>query len=109
VGRPGRSGATHDARAIRGTLICVPGTREFRNDTGYSEDDGDQRRGVRAAVFASDHAELHVVLGTVNTVLLLSSSLLVVLAVQRVPAGRRVGAWRLIAGALVLRGGLCRR
>jgi nitric oxide reductase NorE protein len=32
--------------------------------------------------------------------LLLSSSLLVVLAVQRVLAGRRAGAWRLIAAAL---------
>jgi nitric oxide reductase NorE protein len=57
-------------------------------------------RGKNPAVFARDHAELHVALGTVNTVLLLSSSLLVVLAVQRVLAGRRVGAWRLIAGAL---------
>jgi nitric oxide reductase NorE protein len=51
-------------------------------------------------VFARDPTELHVALGTVNTVLLLSSSLLVVLAVQRVLAGRREGAWRLIAGAL---------
>lgn len=57
-------------------------------------------RGKNHAVFARDHAQLHVALGTVNTVLLLSSSLLVVLAVQRVLAGRRLGAWRLIAGAL---------
>jgi nitric oxide reductase NorE protein len=57
-------------------------------------------RGKNRAVFARDHAQLHVALGTVNTVLLLSSSLLVVLAVQRVLAGRRVGAWRLITGAL---------
>ena len=57
-------------------------------------------RGKNHAVFARDHATLHVAPGTVNTVLLLSSSLLVVLAVQRVFAGRRVGAWRLIAGAL---------
>ena len=57
-------------------------------------------RGKNRAVFARDHAELHVALGTINTVLLLSSSLLVVLAVQRVLAGRREGAWRLIAGAL---------
>lgn len=57
-------------------------------------------RGKNRAMFAHDHAELHVALGTVNTVLLLSSSLLVVLAVQRVLAGRPAGAWRLIAGAL---------
>ena len=57
-------------------------------------------RGKNRAVFAHDHAELHVALGTVNTVLLLSSSLLVVLAVQRVLAGRRAGAWPLIAAAL---------
>jgi nitric oxide reductase NorE protein len=57
-------------------------------------------RGKNRAVFARDHAELHVGLGIVNTVLLLSSSLLVVLAVQRVLAGRRAGTWRLIAAAL---------
>src|SRR6516165_1422416 len=57
-------------------------------------------RGKNRAVFARDHAELHVALGTVNTVLLLSSSLLVVLAVQRVLGGRRAGAGRLITGAL---------
>ncbi len=51
-------------------------------------------------MFARDHATLHVALGTLNTVLLLSSSLVVVLAVQRVLGGRRVGAWRLIAVAL---------
>jgi nitric oxide reductase NorE protein len=51
-------------------------------------------------VFARDHAELQVSLGAVNTVLLLSSSLLVVLAVQRVLGGRRAGAGRLIMGAL---------
>jgi len=49
-------------------------------------------RGKNHAVFARDHAELHVWLGTVNTVLLLTSSLLVVLAVQRVLGGRRAGA-----------------
>ena len=43
---------------------------------------------------------MHVALGTLNTVLLLSSSLLVVLAVQRVLAGQRAGAWRPIAAAL---------
>lgn len=57
-------------------------------------------RGKNHAVFTRDHAELHVALGTVNTVLLLTSSLLVVLAVQRVLGGRRAGAWRLIAAAL---------
>ena len=57
-------------------------------------------RGKNPAVFARDHAELHVALGTLNTVLLLSSSLLVVLAVQRVLAGQHAGAWRLIAAAL---------
>lgn len=57
-------------------------------------------RGKNRALFAHDHSELHVALGTINTVLLLSSSLLVVLAVQRVLAGRRAGAWRLIAAAM---------
>jgi len=57
-------------------------------------------RGKNPAVFARDHTQLHVALGTVNTVLLLSSSLLVVLAVQRVLGGRRAGAWRLIAAAM---------
>ncbi|TAM65694.1 cytochrome c oxidase subunit 3 [Mycobacterium sp.] len=57
-------------------------------------------RGKNRAVFASDHTELHVALGTINTVLLLLSSLLVVLAVQRVLAGRRAGAWRLVAAAM---------
>jgi nitric oxide reductase NorE protein len=57
-------------------------------------------RGKNPAVFARDHGSLHVALGTINTVLLLSSSLLVVLAVQRVLGGRRTGADRLIAGAL---------
>jgi nitric oxide reductase NorE protein len=57
-------------------------------------------RGKNRPTFARDHADLHVALGTVNTVLLLTSSLLVVLAVQRVLGGRRAGAWRLIAAAL---------
>lgn len=57
-------------------------------------------RGKNPAVFARDHAALHVALGTINTVLLLSSSLLVVLAVQRVLAGRREGVSRLIVVAL---------
>ena len=57
-------------------------------------------RGKNHAVFARDHAELQISLGTVNTVLLLTSSLFVVLAVQRVLGARRAGAWWLIAGAL---------
>lgn len=57
-------------------------------------------RGKNREIFARDHTQLHVALGTINTVLLLSSSLLVVLAVQRVLAGRRADTWRLFAGAL---------
>ena len=57
-------------------------------------------RGKNPALFARDHTTLHVALGTVNTVLLLTSSLLVVLAVQRVLGGRRNGAERLIVGAM---------
>ncbi|WAJ43431.1 cytochrome c oxidase subunit 3 [Mycobacterium sp. Aquia_216] len=57
-------------------------------------------RGKNPEIFARDHAALHVALGTINTVLLLSSSLLVVLAVQRVLAGQREGARRPIAVAL---------
>jgi nitric oxide reductase NorE protein len=57
-------------------------------------------RGKNHAVFARDHAELQIPLGTVNTVLLLTSSLLVALAVQRVLGGRRAGVSRLIAAAL---------
>lgn len=57
-------------------------------------------RAKNPALFARDHGSLHVALGTINTVLLLSSSLLVVLGVQRVLGGRRDGVWRLFAGAL---------
>jgi nitric oxide reductase NorE protein len=57
-------------------------------------------RGKNHTAFTRDHGTLHVALGTINTVLLLSSSLLVVLAVQRVLDGRREGVWRLFAGAL---------
>ncbi len=57
-------------------------------------------RGKNHAAFARDHSQLHVAPGTVNTVLLLSSSLLVVLAVRKVVSGRRLGASRLIVGAL---------
>ncbi len=57
-------------------------------------------RGKNPAIFARDHAELVIALGAINTVLLLSSSLLVVLAVQGVLAGRPTGAWKLLAAAL---------
>lgn len=57
-------------------------------------------RGKNPAVFARDHADLNTALGVVNTLLLVTSSLLVVLAVQKVLGGRRAGAWRLIAAAL---------
>jgi nitric oxide reductase NorE protein len=57
-------------------------------------------RGRNPGTFARDHAALHVALGLVNTVLLLSSSLFVVLAVQRVLAGRHEAAPRLFTGAL---------
>jgi nitric oxide reductase NorE protein len=50
--------------------------------------------------FARDHASLNVALGTVNTVLLLSSSLFVVLAVQKVMAGTHRSAPRLFGAAL---------
>ena len=57
-------------------------------------------RGKNPVEFARHHAELHVLLGTVNTVLLLTSSLLVVLGVHRVLAGRHDGVSRLFAGAI---------
>lgn len=57
-------------------------------------------RAKNPAAFATAHGELHVVLGTVNTVLLLTSSLLVASAVQRVFAGRQRDATRLLWGAL---------
>jgi nitric oxide reductase NorE protein len=50
--------------------------------------------------FAEDHTHLNVALGTVNTVLLLTSSLFVVLAVQQVLSGAHRSAPRLLAGAL---------
>jgi nitric oxide reductase NorE protein len=50
--------------------------------------------------FARDHESLNIVLGTANTVLLLTSSLLVVLGVQRVLAGAHRSAPRFFAGAL---------
>ncbi len=57
-------------------------------------------RGKNPQAFAAGHADLHVALGTVNTVLLLSSSLLVAIGVQRVLSGRHHDATRLFAGAL---------
>lgn len=57
-------------------------------------------RGKNPQSFAAGHADLHVALGTVNIVLLLSSSLLVVLGVQRVLAGRHQNATRLFTGAI---------
>lgn len=57
-------------------------------------------RGKNPQSFAAGHSELHVALGTVNTVLLLSSSLLVAIGVQRVLGGRHQDATRLFTGAL---------
>jgi nitric oxide reductase NorE protein len=51
-------------------------------------------------VFSRDHASLNVALGTVNTVLLLTSSLFVVLAVHRVLSGAHHRASRLFGSAL---------
>lgn len=45
-------------------------------------------RGRNLTAFAADHAHLHVYLGLLNTVLLLSSSLAVALAVGRVREGK---------------------
>jgi nitric oxide reductase NorE protein len=57
-------------------------------------------RGKNPQVFGAGHADLHVALGTVNTVLLLSSSLLVAIGVQWVLGGRHRDATRLFSGAL---------
>lgn len=57
-------------------------------------------RGKSREAFAQAHADLHLALGTVNTVLLLGSSLLVALAVHQVLAGRNTQAPRLFTGAL---------
>jgi nitric oxide reductase NorE protein len=57
-------------------------------------------RGKNPDTFAQDHASLNVALGTVNTVLLLTSSLFVVLAVQRVLTGAHRSAPRLFSAAL---------
>lgn len=50
--------------------------------------------------FAHDHESMHVALGTTNTVLLLSSSLLVALGVQRVLSGVPSTATRLFGAGL---------
>jgi len=57
-------------------------------------------RAKNPGIFARDHASLNVSLGTVNTVLLLTSSLFVVLAVQQVLAGVHRSAPRLFGAAL---------
>jgi nitric oxide reductase NorE protein len=57
-------------------------------------------RARNPGVFAADHESLNVVLGTTNTVLLLTSSLLVVLGVQKVLSGNAAPATRLFGGAL---------
>jgi nitric oxide reductase NorE protein len=57
-------------------------------------------RGRDRAAFAEAHTSLNVAFGTMNTVLLLTSSLLVVLAVPKVLAGKHQGAWRLLTGSL---------
>jgi nitric oxide reductase NorE protein len=57
-------------------------------------------RGKNPDTFARDHASLNVALGTVNTVLLLTSSLFVVLAAHRVVAGVHRSAPRLFTAAL---------
>lgn len=56
-------------------------------------------RGRNPLPFAQEHHDLHVLLGTVNTVALLTSSLLVVLGVLRVQAGRGEQASPYFAGA----------
>ena len=57
-------------------------------------------RGKNPQAFASGHSDLHVALGTVNTVLLLSSSLLVAIGVPRALGGRHQDSTRLFAGAM---------
>jgi nitric oxide reductase NorE protein len=57
-------------------------------------------RGKNLDTFSRDHASLNVALGTVNTVLLLTSSLFVVLAVQRVLTGMHHRATKLFGAAL---------
>jgi nitric oxide reductase NorE protein len=57
-------------------------------------------RARNPGVFAVDHESVNVVLGTTNTVLLLTSSLLVVLGAQKVLSGTPAHATRLFGAAL---------
>src|SRR5208283_3998206 len=57
-------------------------------------------RGHNHQAFATDHASLSVVLGTVNTLLLLTSSLVVAIAVQHVLSGRHRHVPMLFGAAL---------
>jgi nitric oxide reductase NorE protein len=57
-------------------------------------------RGKNPGRFAEDHAHLNIALGTVNTVLLLTSSLFVVLAVRQVLTGVHRSAPGLLTAAL---------
>jgi nitric oxide reductase NorE protein len=59
-------------------------------------------RAKNPAAFARDHTSLLVSLGTINTVALLTSSLLVAIGVARVLGGRHAGASRLFAVAFGL-------
>ncbi|UXA11509.1 cytochrome c oxidase subunit 3 [Mycobacterium sp. SMC-8] len=58
-------------------------------------------RAKNPEVFAQDHASLSTALGTINTVLLLTSSLLVVLGVRKVMSRDHASAPRLFGGALL--------
>jgi nitric oxide reductase NorE protein len=57
-------------------------------------------RGKNPDAFARDHANLSVALGTINTVLLLTSSLMVVLGIQKVMSGAHRTAPRFFVAAL---------
>jgi nitric oxide reductase NorE protein len=57
-------------------------------------------RARNPGTFGVDHESLNVALGTTNTVLLLTSSLLVALGVQKVLSGTQAHATRLFGGAL---------
>lgn len=58
-------------------------------------------RAKNPGAFAHDHASLHVALGTANTILLLTSSLLVALGMQQVTSGITRGTPRFFGAALV--------
>jgi nitric oxide reductase NorE protein len=59
-------------------------------------------RAKNPGTFATDHGSLLVALGTINTVALLTSSLLVAIGVARVLRGRHSDATRLFVGAVSL-------